>query len=123
VKKFFFISLGTISLILGFAGLFLPVLPTTPLVLLAAACYYRSSERLHKWILRSKWFGEIISNYQAGRGITRKTKIKALGLLWFTITISALFYVESSMIRVMMLGIALVVSVYLIRLPTHHDRS
>lgn len=71
MKRGVYILVGTLALALGALGFFLPVLPTTPFVILAAACYYRGSERLHAWLLESRWFGEMIRNYQAGRGITR----------------------------------------------------
>jgi uncharacterized membrane protein YbaN (DUF454 family) len=121
VKKWLYITIGTVALILGFIGIFLPILPTTPLVILAAACYYKSSDKLHTWILKNKWFGEMIKNYQAGKGLTKKTKIKAISLMWIMITISAVFYVQNSLIRAMMFGIALAVSTYLLRLPTYTD--
>src|SRR3972149_1860657 len=75
---------GTVSLVLGAIGIVLPILPTTPFLLLSAACYLRSSERMHKWLLGNRWFGEYIKNYQAGRGIPIKTKIIAVTVLWTT---------------------------------------
>jgi len=102
MKKAFYIILGTIALVIGFVGVFLPVIPTTPLVLLAAACYYRSSNRLHNWILRSK-------------------KIRAIVLMWVMIMISVVFFVENFLIQLLLLGIAFAVSLYLIRLPTCND--
>ncbi len=127
MKRGVYIIVGSMALALGALGLFLPVLPTTPFVILAAACYYRGSERLHAWILRSRWFGETISNYQSGRGITLGTKIKAIGLMWLTITASALFYVDSLLVRVMLFGVSTSVTIYLVRLPTfkegNHERD
>lgn len=113
-----YVIVGTIALVIGAIGLFLPVIPTTPLVILAAACYYRGSERLHTWILRSRWFGETIKNYQAGRGLTRDTKVRAIFLMWTTIIISAWFFVSNHFVRVAMIGVAIGVTVYLVRLPT-----
>ena len=119
VKKGFYILLGTLSLVLGFLGLFLPVLPTTPLVILAAACYFRGSERLYNWILESKLFGETIQNYRAGRGLTRNTKIRALSLMWIVIMLSVLLFVQNNLIQFSMIAIAAGVSAYIIRLPTY----
>jgi hypothetical protein len=82
---------GTFSLALGAIGIFLPILPTTPFLLLSAACYLRSSERMHKWLLGNRWFGEYIRNYQEGKGIPMKTKILAMSFLWVAILYSALF--------------------------------
>jgi uncharacterized membrane protein YbaN (DUF454 family) len=110
---------GTISLTLGAIGIFLPILPTTPFLLLSAACYLRSSERMHKWLLGNRWFGEYIRNYQEGRGIPLKTKIVAMAFLWGAIIYSAFFALDEILIaQVALLLIALGVSVHLIRLPT-----
>jgi uncharacterized protein len=110
---------GTISLTLGAIGLVLPILPTTPFLLLSAACYLRSSERMHKWLLGNRWFGEYIRNYQEGKGIPLKTKILAMSVLWGTIFFSVLFALDEFLIaQVALLLIALGVSVHLIRLPT-----
>ncbi|MCW3990435.1 MAG: YbaN family protein [Candidatus Bathyarchaeota archaeon] len=121
MKKGFFVVMGTIALALGFLGLFLPVIPTTPLVLLAAACYMRGSERLHGRLLESKWFGETIRTYQAGQGLRKATKIRAISLMWIVITISAIFYVDSLPVRVVMFGTAILVTRYLLRLPTYDN--
>jgi len=121
MKKGFYVVLGTLALALGFIGIFLPVIPTTPLVLLAAACYMRGSERLHGWLLESKWFGETIRTYQSGQGLRKATKVKAIGLMWIVITISAVFYVDSLPVRVVMFGTAILVTRYLFGLPTYAD--
>ncbi len=114
---------GTIALILGAIGIFLPILPTTPFLLLAAACYLRSSERMHKWLLRNRWFGEYIKNYQAGRGIPMKSKIIALTTLWLAILYSTFFVIDEVFIaQIVLLIIAAGVSVHLIRLPTFRKK-
>jgi uncharacterized protein len=110
---------GTFSLMLGAIGIFLPILPTTPFLLLAAACYLRSSQHMHKRLLNNRWFGEYIRNYQEGRGIPLKTKILAMMVLWVAIIYSALITLDEILIaQVVLLLIALGVSVHLIRLPT-----
>ncbi len=110
---------GTASLVLGTIGLVLPILPTTPFLLLAAACYMRSSERLHKWLLGNKWFGKYIRNYQEGKGIPLKTKIAAVTVLWAAILYSSFIVLNEVLIaQIALLAIALGVSVHLIRLPT-----
>jgi uncharacterized membrane protein YbaN (DUF454 family) len=113
-----YIVVGTIALIIGAIGLFLPVIPTTPLVILAAACYYRGSDRLHNWILSSRWFGETIKNYQEGRGLTRNTKVRAISMMWVMILVSAWFFVSNLFVRVAIICVAIGVTVYLVRLPT-----
>ena len=110
---------GTFSLVLGAIGIFLPILPTTPFLLVSAACYLRSSQRMHKWLLGNRWFGEYIKNYQEGRGIPLKTKILAISVLWVAIIYSAFFALDEILIaQVALLLIAVGVSVHLIRVPT-----
>ncbi len=110
---------GTISLALGAVGIFLPILPTTPFLLVAAACYLRSSERMHKWLINNRWFGEYIKNYQAGKGIPMKTKIVALTVLWASILYSTFFIVDEILVvQLVLVVIACGVTVHLIRLPT-----
>jgi uncharacterized membrane protein YbaN (DUF454 family) len=114
---------GSISLGLGAVGIFVPVLPTTPFLLLSAACYMRSSERLHNWLLNNRWFGSYIRNYQEGKGIPKKTKIVALSFLWITIIYSTCFVVDEILIaQVALLLVATGVSVHLIRTPTYKSQ-
>jgi uncharacterized protein len=111
---------GTVSLVLGAVGIFLPILPTTPFLLLSAACYLRSSERMYKWLLGNRWFGEYIKNYQEGRGIPAKTKMVALAILWAAIFYSTLMVVDEILIaQIALLAIAIGVSVHLVRIPTY----
>jgi uncharacterized membrane protein YbaN (DUF454 family) len=117
VRALFFI-LGTFSLALGAIGIFLPILPTTPFLLLSAACYMRSSERMHKWLLNNRWFGNYIKNYQEGKGIPMKTKILAMAVLWGAIIFSAFIVLDEVLIaQIALLAIALGVSIHLVRLP------
>src|SRR5665647_161624 len=110
---------GTFSLGLGAIGVFLPILPTTPFLLISAACYMRSSERMHKWILNNRWFGEYIRNYQEGKGIPLKTKVLAITVLWGAIFYSAFFALDEILIaQIALVAIALGVSIHLVRLPT-----
>ena len=113
-----YIVVGTIALVIGAIGLFLPVIPTTPLVILAAACYYRGSERLHNWILSSRWIGDTVKNYQEGRGLTRDTKVRAISMMWAMTLISAWFFVSNPVVRVAIICVVMGVTVYLVRLPT-----
>ena len=114
---------GTISLALGAIGVVVPLLPTTPFLLLAAACYIRSSDRMHSWLINNKWFGSYIKNYQEGKGIPLKTKILAVSFLWITIMISAFFVMKILWVQVILLVIATGVSVHIIRLPTFKNKS
>jgi len=110
---------GTVSLVLGAIGIFLPILPTTPFLLLSAACYLRSSERMYNWLLGNRWFGKYIKNYREGKGIPLKTKVLAVAVLWAGILYSAIMVVDEFFIaQLALLIIAIGVSVHLIRLPT-----
>ena len=118
LKRGTFIVAGTISLGLGAVGLFLPILPTTPLLLLSAACYYKGSERMHRWLLNNKLFGSYIRNYKEGKGISQMGKILTLFLLWITISYSAFFIVNNSIVQIVLFTIAIAVTVHIIALPT-----
>ena len=85
---------GTISLAFGAIGIVLPILPTTPFLLLSAACYLKGSEKMHRWLLNNKLFGTYIKNYREGKGMTAKAKVFTLSLLWITIVYSALFLIS-----------------------------
>jgi uncharacterized membrane protein YbaN (DUF454 family) len=117
-KRILFIVAGTICLGLGALGIILPLLPTTPFLLLTAACYMRGSDRMYQWLLNNKWFGKYIRNYREGKGIPLRGKISAIVLLWTTISFTAIFIISIDVIRVTLFLIAAIVSIYLIRLPT-----
>ena len=117
-KKGICIVAGTISLGLGALGVFLPVLPTTPFLLLSAAFYYKGSERMHRWLLNNKLFGNYIKNYKEGRGIALKAKAITLCLLWTTICYSAFFIVNMIVLQIVLFVIAGGVSIHILTIPT-----
>ncbi len=114
------VILGTISVGLGVVGIFVPVLPTTPFLLLGAACYARSSQRFYDWLLNCRHLGQYIRNYREGKGIPLLTKVIVLSLLWITIVYSALFVIDALILRIILLFIAVAVSVHVLKLPTTH---
>jgi uncharacterized protein len=118
MRKYLLIAAGSISLGLGVIGIFVPLLPTTPFLLLAAACYARGSRRLHDWLMSRPRLGEYIRRYREGLGIPLSTKIFTVGLLWATIGFSALVVVESTAVRVLLFLIAAGVTAHLLTLPT-----
>ena len=109
---------GTLSVGLGVAGIFLPLLPTTPFLLLAAACYARSSPRLLHWLNHNRWFGAYIRNWREGRGIPLRDKIIAIMAIWLTIGITVIFAITQPWVRVLLIAIAVGVTVHLLRMPT-----
>jgi len=118
VKRMLFVLVGTLFLAIGFVGIIIPVLPTTPLLLLAAACYLRGSERLHRWMIENRIFGEFIRDYTEGRGIKPRQKVITLAFLWMTISFSALYWVENLLVRILLFLIATAVSVHVLALPS-----
>ncbi|MEN8163654.1 MAG: YbaN family protein [Acidobacteriota bacterium] len=84
-----YVLIGHTSLALGFIGIFLPLLPTTPFVLLAAACYSRGSERFHTWIHEHRRFGPMITSWRDHRAIGPRAKVAAAIVLAISITVSA----------------------------------
>jgi uncharacterized membrane protein YbaN (DUF454 family) len=112
------IAFGTFFVGLGVVGIFLPLLPTTPFLLLAAACYVRSSKRFYHWLLNNKWFGNYIKNYREKKGIPFKAKLFTLSLLWITILYSAVFVVDILLVKVILILIATGVSVHILSVRT-----
>jgi len=118
IFRWLWIIAGSISLALGIIGIFLPLLPTTPFLLLTAACYARGSRRLHNWLLNNKLFGKYIRNYREGKGIPARSKVLALTLLWLTIGFSIFYVIPILIVQIILLAIAALVSIYIISLPT-----
>ncbi len=83
--KIVLIILGLLSLGLGVVGIFVPLLPTTPLLLLSAWCFVRSSERLYEWLINNRYLGEYIRNFREHRAIPLRAKILSVALIWLTI--------------------------------------
>lgn len=120
VKRVLLVVAGTLFVALGLVGIVLPVLPTTPFLLLAAACYVRSSSRLYRWLLTNRFFGEYIRRYRDGEGIPLATKIWAISLLWLSLGSSALLAVPARLwwVRLILLVIGLGVTNHIARIPT-----
>ena len=118
LRRWLLMTIGIISVGLGTAGIFLPLLPTTPFLLLAAACFIRSSDRLYRWLIHNRWFGSYIRNYQENRALPLRAKVIALILLWTTMTYSVFALVTHLFLRILLLLIAAVVTIYLLSLKT-----
>ena len=118
VKRILYIIIGTLFLIIGAIGIVVPVLPTTPFLLITAACYLRGSKKLYNWMVNNRVFGEFIENYRKGKGITKKNKLLTIAFLWVTISFSAVFVVKIFVIRVILFIVATAVSAHIMRLPT-----
>jgi uncharacterized protein len=110
------ITLGTFFVGVGIAGIFIPVLPTTPFLLLSAALYAKSSTRFYNWLINNRIFGQYIKNYREGKGIPLRLKIITITLLWVTIGCSAIFAVDILWVRIMLVLIAAGVTVHVVRI-------
>lgn len=108
---------GLTSLILGIIGIVIPLLPTTPFLLLSAACFLRSSGRLYRWITGHRIFGRYIRNYLKYHAVTLKSKVIALILLWAVILIS-LFHFQVLWLRVLLSAVLFGVSLHLLLMRT-----
>ncbi len=117
LKKYLLILVGSLSVAIGFMGVVVPLLPTTPFLLLAAYCYLRSSKRLYGWLINHRIFGEYIDNYLNYRAVKRPIKICALALLWLSLGLSYLV-VDNVIVHFLLLLVGIGVSIHLLMLRT-----
>ena len=118
IKRYLLIASGITSLSLGIIGIFVPMLPTTPFLLLAAACFLRSSDPLYHWLMHHRWFGRYISNYMKYRAVSAKTKITAIVFLWVTILSSTVYFTDQLWVRILLIVIAFAVTIHILKLKT-----
>ncbi len=114
-------ALGTLFLGIGIVAIPVPILPTTPFLLLAAACYVRGSARMHRWMMTNRYFGRQLKDYSEGRGISRRAKIVALSFLWGLIGLTALVLTQNLVIRLVLAAVAAGVTVHIVTLRTNMD--
>jgi uncharacterized membrane protein YbaN (DUF454 family) len=118
IKKGLLVVSGTLFLALGVIGIFIPLLPTTPFLLLAAACYIKGSKKFYDWLIKNRWLGQYIKNYQDGKGIPFKVKIITIIVLWLTIIISTILFVSNLIIQIILFIIAIGVTIHIIKIKT-----
>lgn len=118
VTRQLFLLGGLCSLALGIVGAFLPVLPTTPFILLAGYCFSRSSPRWHHWISASPWFGPILSEWESRRGVRLSVKSLATLLVLAALLTSVYFRGPASPVTILMACIASIGMVVVWKLPT-----
>lgn len=111
--KIAYIAFGWLFVALAVLGVVLPLLPTTPFLLLASACFARGSTRLHQWLLNSEPLGQYLRDYEAGRGIPLRAKIVAVGLMWVSLVL-AMVRVPNVAVRLLLALIGIGVTVYLV---------
>jgi len=113
-----FLTLGTLFVALGIAGIFLPVLPTTPFMLLAATCYARASTRFYNWLLNNRMFGPTILEWRRYRSIPYRVKWTAIILMGVTLSISILYFVPWLELQVALAIFGILLGAYLYNIPS-----
>jgi hypothetical protein len=109
---------GTGCVGLGVLGLFLPVLPTTPFLLVAAACYARASERFYSWLLNNRTFGPTIREWRRYRSIPYRTKLTAIVMMSLTLSSSIVFFVRNPYLQAALAMLGVTLAVWLYRIPS-----
>lgn len=117
-KNHLFIALGFISLALAIIGIFIPLLPTTPFLLLSAAMFFRGSPKLYHWLTNHKIFGEYIRNFREYKAIPLSTKVFAVATLWAVILSTAFFVFDQWLIRGILITIAVGVTIHILHYKT-----
>jgi uncharacterized membrane protein YbaN (DUF454 family) len=121
-RYLYFIS-GVLLVAIGVIGIFLPILPTTIFLILASACFIKSSPRANEWLRNHKILGAYIKNYQDGTGLTLKSKIINITSLWTMISVSAIFFTELWYIRFLLFAIAAGVTIHLVTVKTKKNNE
>jgi uncharacterized membrane protein YbaN (DUF454 family) len=105
---------GTLCVVLGVIGIFLPLMPTTVFLLLAAACYARSSERFHRKLVENRWLGPYI---RQRRGLTVRQKVTIVSVLWVSLVATMIWTTDAWWLRLLLFGIGTGVTLHVTRLP------
>lgn len=116
--KTLYIALGTLSLVLGILGIFLPLLPTTPFLLLTATLYFKSSPRLYDWLLNQRRLGPYIRSFREHKAIPLRAKVISVSLMWATMLYCVLFLIPYIWIKGLLLAIAAGVTYHILSFKT-----
>ena len=114
-------SLGFLCLGLGIAGYVIPVLPGTIFLLMATWFFFKSSERMYRWVLTHPRFGPTVRAYRAGYGIRRRVKVYAISLMWLSVGLSAAYAIDGLVLRVVLVALAGVGTIFILSRPTTED--
>tara|TARA_B100001996_G_C18609739_1_gene573183 strand:- start:774 stop:1244 length:471 start_codon:yes stop_codon:yes gene_type:complete len=120
ISRLAWFMLGFIVMVIGLIGIVVPGLPTTPLMILAAACYAKSSQKFYDWIINNKLFGHHVKNYREGNGIPKKSKPIILGTLWVFVLFAVLIAIPDSappISKISVLVLAFIGTIFILRIP------
>ena len=118
LRKGFYTVCGVLFVGLATLGIVLPLLPTTPFLLLAAACFIRSSDKRYQWLITHKWFGSYIRNYREHRALTRRAKVVTVVLLWVTLGFTIFGLLNNLILQIALFLIGTGVTVHVLRYNT-----
>ena len=116
--RWILICIGWLSVTGGVVGLFLPLVPTIPFLLLAVACFSRSSERFHTWLTQHNHLGPLLRDYLSGAGVPLRIKATAICMIWISFPASVFLVVKILWLQILLMAIAISVTLYLVSLPT-----
>ena len=116
--RILFLFIGILSLVLGVIGIFLPVLPTTPFLLLSATLFLRSSQKLYDWLLSHPYLGEYIRNFKEYKAIPLRVKVVSVSLVWITLLYCAIFVAKEWWMSLLFITIAIGVSIHILHYKT-----
>jgi uncharacterized membrane protein YbaN (DUF454 family) len=119
--RFVLIGCGFFFTFLAFLGAILPLVPTTPFLLVAAACFYRSSERFYNFIMNNKYFGQYLRDYNSGVGIPLYVKVMTLSFLWISTMVSILFIIPYAWLKILVFVINIIVTIHIYRIRTKKE--
>jgi uncharacterized membrane protein YbaN (DUF454 family) len=111
-RRWLLLAAGGLCLGVGFVGIFLPLVPTTPLVIVAAICFARSSQRAYGWLTSNRLFGGHLRDYLEGKGLAWKARLAVLGFMWLVTGLTALLVVENLAIRSALVVVAVAVTIH-----------
>ena len=124
LNRFFWFILGFSIMVIGLIGIIIPGLPTTPLMILAAACFAKSSHKFYDWIINNKMFGHHVKNYREGRGIPKKSKPLILGTLWCFVLFAVIIAIPDSaplISKISTLILALIGTIFILMIPNLNE--
>ena len=126
LSRIVWFSFGFLSMVVGIIGIVIPGLPTTPLMILAAACFAKSSQKFYDWIINNRLFGEHVKNYREGKGIPKKSKPVILSTLWFFVLFAVLIAIPDSappISKISTLILAVIGTIFILRIPNLSDEK
>ena len=121
--RWILICCGWICIVAGVIGIFLPLVPTVPFLLLAVACFARSSERFHSWLVEHHYLGPLVRDYLNGTGIPLRAKRIAIGMIWVSLPASTFLFAQVLWLKVLLMTIAISITLYLLFLPTSPEEE